>query len=469
MIKLPHQLHQLFWKIFATIWAVSIISMTLVFLLLANRNEESRWREVMQARLSERAKTIVEYYETEGRLSKRDLRYLLPTKPWEQERNDRHPRDDGDHHKPEDRQAPLPPIWIDKLIFDQTTRQLVSTEQILTNPRSKPKNTLQLDIQSQSGGQYRFSIALPPTLKHYTGWVTHIFSIQMVLILTVAVLSALLLSFLIVRPIRALSCHVKKIYHEQDFSTRADRALSQRQDELGELTREFDLMASYVERTLLSQQRLLQDVSHEFRAPLARLQICAGLAEQQLGNDNPLVERIDRECNRLDQLISEVLSYSRLDTASDEGESFKVVDLFEELLLDVQFSQPERPLKITIQPEALGLLTNRDLLTRALRNGLENALKYTAPNSLIELTAYESEQQINIVLRDHGTGIDETLLSSIFTPFVRGHNEQWQGYGLGMSIAQRAMSRLKGSIKAENHREGGLQLSYSLPKKNAAS
>ena len=460
------RLNSLFWKIFLTIWLVSAAAMASVFLVIANSDDQERWRHLIRSQFKDQALELIERYEaSQKRIEDKsywnlfDIAppeppfWLLPTNRFEARERRRDP-------EAFDRQrGPRPPVWLYEV--DPDSNRLGS--QVTGHPRRPPSDALAFKLISESGRQYLLLTEVPPSMKHKARFAGFLFSVQMVLVLAVAALSALILSVVLVRPIRQLSQHVKQIYHQGDLSTRASRKLSQRRDELGELTREFDQVADYVERTLQSQQRLLQDVSHELRAPMARLQVSAGLAEQQLGEDSALAARINRECERLDGLIAEILSFSRLESAQKAGERFSIKELFDELISDLRFSQPDRPVKVQIDPETLHLSLNRDLLARALRNGIGNALKYTPEDSLLELTARKQGGGLLIRLRDHGEGISDDLLKELFTPFVRGTGGHGDGYGLGMSIARRAVERLGGILTAENHPEGGLQLSVRLP------
>ena len=460
------RLNSLFWKIFLTIWLVSAAAMASVFLVIANSDDQERWRHLIRSQFKDQALELIERYEGSQK-SIEDKSYwnlfdngppepplwVLPINRYESRERRRDPE------AFDRRRVSRPPVWLYEV--DPKTERLGA--QVTGHLRRPPSDALAFQLRSESGRQYLLLTEVPPPMKHKARFAGFLFSVQMVLVLAVAALSALILSVVLVRPIRQLSQHVKQIYHQGDLSTRASRKLSQRRDELGELTREFDQMADYVERTLQSQQRLLQDVSHELRAPMARLQVSAGLAEQQLGEDSTLAARINRECERLDGLIAEILSFSRLESAQKAGERFSIKELFDELISDLRFSQPDRPVKMQIDPETLHLSLNRDLLARALRNGIGNALKYTPEDSLLELTARKQGGELLIRLRDHGEGISDDLLKELFTPFVRGTGGHGDGYGLGMSIARRAVERLGGILTAENHPEGGLQLSVRLP------
>ncbi|WP_028303370.1 ATP-binding protein [Oceanospirillum maris] len=461
------RLKKLFWKIFLTVWLVSALGMVSVFILVASSDDQARWKHIIGTQFKSQAAILIEQYEevqsTYGNtdtLMDEDIDrflWMLPPEPRQESGRHAFPREEPRNILGAVSGRPQPPVWLYQLTDDGALG-----DKLVGPPHEALRNAFTLDIQADSGRVYRLIIELPPSFASMERFTHYLLSVQMVLVLAAAALSAFILSIVLVRPIEQLSKHVHRIYHEGDLTARASEKLSQRQDELGDLTREFDQMADYVEKTLQNQQRLLQDVSHELRAPMARLQVGAGLAEQQLGQDSPLAARINRECERLDGLIAEILSYSRLEKAQKVGHAFSVSVLFEELAGDLHFSQPERPVTLKIKPEGLSLSLNRDLLCRALRNGIENALKYTPSESLLELSAHKEMQQVVITLRDHGEGVSDRLLEELFIPFVRGSGGHGEGYGLGMSIAKRAVERLGGTLSAENHLDGGLVLIIKL-------
>jgi signal transduction histidine kinase len=418
---------QLFWKMFLVIWLVSAIGMTSVFLYLSSRVDSVHRLEVLEARARGQAQLMLERYEEE------DPRWL---------------REGRDHHRVR--------LWI----YPQGSDQPITPWR-----RDPPADAHVFNLTTDAGAEYRVHVPRPPEGVFADRLLGRLFSLQMGLILVVSTLSGLLLSALVVRPIRQLSRHVRNLHQQQDLSLRADDRLSRRRDELGELSREFDQMAEYVETTLLNQQRLLQDVSHELRAPLARLQVAAGLAEQRLGDDNPLSRRINRECERLNGLIAEIVGYTRLQQAggSADAEVFDVEQLFAELAADVRFRQPQRSVRAEVQPPQMRLRLQRPLLQRALHNGIDNALRHTPEMAALNINACLEENAVAIRLRDRGPGVSPELLPKLFDPFVRGSGGHGEGYGLGMSIAQRAIIQLGGQLEAHNHPDGGLELVIRLP------
>lgn len=416
----------LYWKMFLVIWLVSLVGMSSVYLLLNSRLDNAHKLEVLEARAQGQARLMLERYERQD-------------PDWKRAAGDR-------HHRLR--------LWL--YSADGTIQ--------LTHWRlPPPEPTLDFELITASGRTYRVRVPLPRDERHVGHLLGRLFSLQMVLILLVSALSGGVLSALVVRPIRRLSDHVRDLHEHRDLSLRADRRLSERHDEIGELTREFDQMADYVEQTLSARQQLLQDVSHELRAPLARLQAAAGLIEQRLTPDDPMLIRINRECERLDALIGEILHSSR-QQQSRAGANFSLTELCHELVEEVRLRQPERPFRLELPNDEVSYNGERALLHRALQNGIENLLRHTpasVPASLSLQTSFDGGVQLQ--LEDAGPGVDPSLLPKLFEPFVRGEGNSGSGFGLGMSIAKRAVEQMGGEIKACNRPEGGLVLRIWLP------
>lgn len=416
---------RLFWKMFAVIWLVSLVGMGSVFLLVSSRYDQEHRLALLEARARGQALLMLERYEAG-----------VP-----------------DWHRLPGRHHPIP-LWL----YDADQRT-----PLMPWLQAPPRQTVQLELSTDSGHRYRVRVALPRDALQVERLLGKLFSLQMVLILVVSGLSGLLLGALVVRPIQRLRAHVRTLHQAQDLTLRADAGLSRRRDEIGELTREFDHMVAAVEQTLLAQQRLLQDVSHELRAPLARLQAAAGLIEQRLAADDPMLERINRECARLDALIGEILSFSR-QQRDQVASTFSLTELCTELEEEVRLRQPQRPFRLELPADEVYYHGVRELLRRALQNGIENLLRHTAEPTAASLSLQpQADGSLWLRLRDRGPGVDPELLPRLFEPFVRDEQGSGDGFGLGMSIARRAMQQLGGDLSARNHPQGGLELTYRLP------
>ncbi|MFC6670407.1 sensor histidine kinase [Marinobacterium aestuariivivens] len=418
----------LYWKIFLTLWLSSALIVVATVLIIGGMADRQRDQEVQEARARAVAERLLDRYERSA---------------------SRH--EEGDERRRR--------RWPGMRLTDPESGRVVHD----SLPRRGPEPAREISVQSDSGRLYRLELAPSPRMTQLNRLLGMLVSVQFVLILLVSALTSLLLSALVVRPVNRLRQHTRALY-QGDLATRSERRLVLRGDEIGELAREFNAMADYVERTLGASQRLMQDVSHELRAPLARMQAAAGLLEQRLGEEDALVQRLNRECSRINRLIDEILSLSRLEALDPGQEPFDVGVLTRELLDDVSFQAPARPLQRHLD-EGCRVRGNPQLLERALGNVLNNALKHTPENGALEVSLRRQGQGIELRIRDHGAGVEADSLPRLFDPFFRRKSGDGDpdGYGLGLSIARRAVSRLGGKIEARNHPGGGLEVVITMP------
>ncbi len=246
-------------------------------------------------------------------------------------------------------------------------------------------------------------------------------------------------------------------------------------DEIGQLGRDFDHMAEQLQRSYRTQQQLLRDVSHELRSPLARLQLAVGLARQQLDDraDKEL-HRIEAETEKLDELIGEVLTLSRElhdDSALDLGE-IDITELLKLIVDDAQFEAAQTNRRISLQHDEPSILLQGDtrLLSRALENVVRNALMHTGDGDEVSVTVQADENSVSIKVADSGPGVPEAQLEQIFQSFHRVDSARSGrgGYGLGLAIAQHAIARHGGQIRAQNRAEGGLLMVIQLPRRSSS-
>lgn len=272
-------------------------------------------------------------------------------------------------------------------------------------------------------------------------------------------------------PIRKLREASNRIAHG-DFSVRVSPELGHSGREVADLGRDFDTMAERIEELLSSKKQLLRDISHELRSPLARLNVALELARQKAGEDarQPL-ERIERESGRLNELIGDLLTLTRLENGIQDlgrGE-FSLNELLELIVADALYEARHCQVSIR-EAEPMMLQGSRELMRRALENVVRNAVRYTAENSTVEisLTGTDSTEgkQAMIVIRDHGPGVPDAAFEHLFEPFYRVDNardRQSGGTGLGLAIAEQAVRLHHGTITAANADQGGLIMTITLP------
>lgn len=293
-------------------------------------------------------------------------------------------------------------------------------------------------------------------------------------ILLAALISAiicLLLARYLTAPIGRLRQATQKLA-DGDLEQRVSPSMGKRKDEIVELANDFDYMAEQLQTLIGSHKQLLRDASHELRSPLARLQVALGLARQR-GNDKNTQEldRIEREAERLNELIGQLLTLARLETSTAEIE-MKPIELnvlLDQIVDDAGYEAHSIKCDIKIiKNMPVSIMGNSVLLSSALENVVRNAIRYTAEDSLVDVSLQNDSERsgwIMIKIHDHGPGIPEEMLESIFEPFVRvgeARDRKSGGYGLGLAIAKRAV-HLHGGVMTAANENSGLSITIYLP------
>ncbi len=251
------------------------------------------------------------------------------------------------------------------------------------------------------------------------------------------------------------------------LDTRVDPSLKKRWDEIADLARNFDRMADRIEALITGQRRLLGDVSHELRSPLSRLMVALSLVKQGPAEEAAEnLERIGLEARRLDTLIGQLLALTRIDSGVDQGSPalFDLANLVQEVASDGDFEARARNRSVVIkQADACSLTGFEELLRSAVENVVRNAVRHTADGTAVEISLQVSNSRALLRVRDHGPGVPESMLSEIFLPFRRVANGNPDGAGLGLAIAERAVSVHQGRIRATNAPTQGLIVEIDLP------
>lgn len=324
-------------------------------------------------------------------------------------------------------------------------------------------------VAAPSGERYLLFAAAPPELRRHgrragapQPWV-------LIVMGTVAGLAAsALLAWYLARPIRNLRWAFRAAA-EGRLDTRVRPLMKGRRDEIADLGGDFDLMAQQLQKLVGAQRRLLHDVSHELRSPLARLQAAIGLVRQDPARLESSLERIEREITRLDTLVGEVLTLARLEAGTSAGtvETVDLADVVANVTADARFEAEASGRGVHLDSVERVLVRGRaELLHRAVENVVRNAVKYTAEGTTVEveLATVASGARTLLSVRDHGPGVPPEELERIFEPFYRASGERAaKGFGLGLAIAQAAIIAHGGTIRASNAGGGGLRLEIELP------
>lgn len=245
------------------------------------------------------------------------------------------------------------------------------------------------------------------------------------------------------------------------------RVQTRRQDEIGQLGRSFNHMAERLERLIVSERRLLGDISHELRSPLARLKFAVKLARTS-PNSSSALDRIERDVNRITSLVADIVEITAIegDPSMRDMSAVNARDVVDEVVRDCALEAQFRECSITVKGQLThAVIGNHELLRRAIENVLRNGIRYSPTHSTIQVTLEENDHDAMITVRDFGPGVPEGALARLFDPFFRVEESRDAGSGgtgMGLSIAKRAVQVHHGVISAENAAPG-LRVRISIP------
>ena len=459
---------RLFFKIFLSFWLTTVLIVGLMFLASEQpglREAHDFWRSTLARSLSVNAEIFVKSYEEAGCISVAPyLKQLSATRIKE------YLLDSGGMTLCGEA-APPEAIHLAASVLQHGTRsQVIAPDGARLNAHV---------VASKSGGYYVLVIAIPPGMDrpHLTGSLLR-------LLLAVAV--SALICFWLARYLSAPVIRLRAAAHRLaagDLSARAGSPAHtpggsprRRSDEIADLVIDFDHMAGRLESVISSQKRLIRDISHELRSPLARMSFALALARRQTKAEEarPL-DRIHREAERLNNMIERMLSLSRLETddgltQEDSLRSVDVEQLLQEVVEDADFEAQSRNCHVVVaghQDSQCEVRGNPELLRSAVENVIRNAVHYTAPHSDVTVTMACDASAVSLTVNDQGPGVPEADLAKLFRPFYRvdsARDPQSGGTGLGLAIAEQAVHRHGGTITAANSSHGGLQVTITLPR-----
>lgn len=307
-------------------------------------------------------------------------------------------------------------------------------------------------------GRYWFIVSISNETE--PGWN---FPIRQLWVLGAVVLLCYLLARYLTAPLRDLQVALER-FGKDDFSARTRSA---RRDELGRLARTFDQMAEHIQNLVAAERRLLLDISHELRSPLARLGVAIELARSGENRDAAL-DRIQKESDRLNALVGELLQATRaeVDPNALRAQPVRLDDLLAAIVGDCSIEASARGSCLKLEaPGPVTVSGDPELLRRAAENVIRNAIRYAPPQTAVEVSLVRNGAKARIQVRDYGPGVPEEALARIFDPFYRvqgDRNRDTGGAGLGLAIARRAVELHKGKLLARNAHPG-LLVEIDLP------
>lgn len=313
-------------------------------------------------------------------------------------------------------------------------------------------------------------------------WFPHLPAVALPVSLAVTFLFA----FLLTLPVRALS-RAFRDFSAGDLSVRLPvgrgRSTGLGGSDVRSLMQDFNYMADRVSGLIDAQKMLVRDVSHELRSPLARLRLALEMAREETATPLPTLDRMEIEAERVNDLIGQMLTLSMMESTRELSSSQPVdlVDLVAELMPALQFEaiKRERNATLTALSERMIVLGNVELLRRMIENVVRNAIRHTAKGTSVEITIRRESgtnmskdkgtspsHRVLIEVSDCGAGVPEESLPKLFRAFYRtdrSRNDATGGYGIGLTIAERAAHLHHGTITAENRVGGGLLITMILP------
>lgn len=447
----------LYWKVFIAFWFTSLIlgSAAVVVSLELSRQRSSELQGLAPLKLVDRSVFIVrrlpeDISAWQQQLALHDIQFYLAYET----------------------QSPLSsPNYEDNIsaMLDALKTSNYQEQSSLTRLRVGRRET------SINGQDIRFVIDMPgDNVFKAKEWISSI-GVQFVLALALSGLICYILARYLTRNLKQLSI-ASRALASGDLSARAKLSNLSRNDELSQLGRDFNEMATTVESSIENQKRLVRDISHELRSPLTRLQIALELA-RQAGNSDEL-DRIEKEANRLNELIGQILSIP--DDTAPLSDTIDLILLLESIVDDCEIEAQVKGVELIFTNPALTnnnsdenhealVAATATQLHSAMENIVRNAIQYTSDNSQISIEMRRQKDPrgwfYQITISDCGPGVPEADLEYIFQPFYRvdrARNRDTGGYGIGLAIVQRVIERHKGTVAAHNTGKG-LAVTISLP------
>ena len=322
-------------------------------------------------------------------------------------------------------------------------------------------------VVSSKGQRYTY-VAHIPRPPFQLGWQT--LGVRFLVVLVIGGIFCYWLARYLTTPLLKLRTTTNQLA-EGNLGARVATKLAKRRDEVGQLGRDFNIMAHRLESMVKAQQRLLGDISHELRSPLARLGVALGLARQRSGDEaQSALNRIEHESDNLNEMIRQLLTLTRLESGTDSRKRTDVdlAALVREVAEDADFEarSVNRAVQV-VSSDNCSIDGVEELLRSAVENVVRNAVRFTAEGTAVEVALRRQNGNAVISVRDRGNGVAEHALEKIFRPFYRAEDardrQSGGGTGLGLAITERAVRMHGGSVQAANAANGGLSVEMRLP------
>lgn len=443
-------MHRLFWKIFFLFWIVNAGVFTFGY-FIANLYHDVDF--VSRYPIQKNAWRAIEAYEND------ELESF-----YSRNRGRKYPRHfllDADNRLlPEGYVSPVPVPEIDEYPWHKRVREGFKITAIQA-----------IEIESDGGEKYRFIAKYNP--RRAQGRPSFVFPLFLIAIAA----TSMFLSAYLTRPLRKLQSVVRR-FASGEHDARVTNREASRRDVVGEVGREFNVMAGRLNAQLESQRRLLRDISHELRTPLARMQVAVAIAEDKAPDASVPLARLHTEIERLDSLIGQVLALARIESGAGklDRESVSLFELVNDIAKDAEYEFSEQKKRIDwVLSDTIILAIDKLNMQSAIENVIRNAMRYTPVEGFVSIGATiisgeyggsDPGRLVRLTIRDHGPGVDEKNLPKLFNAFYREDESRdlgSGGHGVGLAITRSIVTAHGGHVKAANHPQGGLQIDIVLP------
>jgi len=307
----------------------------------------------------------------------------------------------------------------------------------------------------------RYTVVAPARRNLFLSLVTsrHATYLVLVVILLLGGVACFILARHFATPLTQLGAAANAVADGR-LETRVAADIGNRHDEVGALARDFNRMAERIEALVAGERRLLGDVSHELRSPLARLTVALSLARRQ-SDPAEYLDRIELEAQRLDLLVGQLLTLARIESGVELARSdVDLTAIVEEIVSDGDFEARASERRVVLGlADPCTITGNADLLRSAIDNIVRNAIRHTAAGTEVAVMLRTVAEGVMVTVRDHGDGLAEEILDHLFEPFRSTSGSA----GLGLAIAERVIRMHGGTIEARNAEGGGVVVRISLP------
>jgi two-component system, OmpR family, sensor histidine kinase CpxA len=436
-------MHRLFWKIFLSFWITEALVLTMA-VILANTGV---WRETpsslqqVQAQMPLIATASVQAFEHGGSPA---LKPILSDAS----------EDTGARwwlFDPQGKEISgnVVPWWVPQILAQKASNGVPASA-----------------VYSTRGTQGQYVLVAEPGMPRVPHIPYRPIVRQLLAGLFISGLTCFLLAHYLAQPILRLR-RASQAVAAGDLSARAGAAVGDREDEIGDLVRDFDRMAVRIEALMQSQKQLLRDISHDLRSPLQRLRMAVGLARREATPSTQL-DRIEREAIRINELVEQVLTLAKLENADAKlpMSPISLQAVIHDVVADASFEAERLQCSVEISSQADAQVTgNRELLHSAIENVVRNAIHHAEPRTTVKVALTSNDGTAQVYVEDEGPGVPENALNRLFEPFFRVDESRGttNGFGLGLAIAARAVAVHGGTIRAKNVEPHGLRVEIDLP------